>query len=103
MIQTDMPVLLHFKEVNQETWADLERLFEARGGPKNCWCMVWRAKPAEIDYGSIPGTVNIVQQEVLVQTGENAVKLLDIEVEEKRLSGAQISNYFQNGKVTAIK
>ena len=23
-------------------WDDLERLFEARGGPKYCWCMVWR-------------------------------------------------------------
>jgi len=47
MTQTETPVLLHFKEVNQETWADLERLFEGRGGPKNCWCMVWRATPAE--------------------------------------------------------
>ena len=47
MTQTETIVFLHFKEVNQETWADLERLFEGRGGPKNCWCMVWRASPAE--------------------------------------------------------
>jgi GNAT superfamily N-acetyltransferase len=47
MAQTESSVLLHFREVDSETWADLERLFEARGGPKNCWCMVWRATPAE--------------------------------------------------------
>ncbi|MEL6362319.1 MAG: GNAT family N-acetyltransferase [Pseudomonadota bacterium] len=23
-------------------WDDLEQLFEERGGPKSCWCMVWR-------------------------------------------------------------
>ena len=24
----------------------MERLFESRGGPKYCWCMVWRTMPA---------------------------------------------------------
>src|SRR5690606_20092576 len=28
-------------------WADFERLFESRGGPKYCWCMAWRAERAE--------------------------------------------------------
>ncbi|MDE2766359.1 MAG: GNAT family N-acetyltransferase [Chloroflexota bacterium] len=28
--------------MNAETWPDLERLFEARGGPKWCWCSVFR-------------------------------------------------------------
>ncbi len=36
-----------FLEVGQERWDDLAFLFETRGGPKNCWCMVWRATPAE--------------------------------------------------------
>ena len=36
-----------FHEVDPERWPDLERLFEARGGPKSCWCMVWRARGAE--------------------------------------------------------
>lgn len=36
-----------FHEVNSERWKDFERLFESRGGPKSCWCMVWRATPAE--------------------------------------------------------
>jgi GNAT superfamily N-acetyltransferase len=32
-----------FHEVDASRWDDLERLFESRGGPKSCWCMVWRA------------------------------------------------------------
>ena len=38
---------LVFLKVDQGRWADLERLFEGRGGPHNCWCMVWRATPEE--------------------------------------------------------
>jgi GNAT superfamily N-acetyltransferase len=30
-------------EATSERWPDFERLFEAKGGPKYCWCMVWRA------------------------------------------------------------
>ena len=36
---------LVFHHVDQERWEDLVRLFEARGGPKHCWCMVWRSMP----------------------------------------------------------
>ncbi|MDB4951581.1 MAG: GCN5-related N-acetyltransferase [Gemmatimonadetes bacterium] len=36
-----------FHAVDRTRWADVERLFEGRGGPKSCWCMVWRATPAE--------------------------------------------------------
>lgn len=38
---------LSFREVTAETWPDFEKLFESRGGPKNCWCMVWRVSGAE--------------------------------------------------------
>ena len=34
---------LEFHEVTPDRWPDFERLFEARGGPKNCWCMVFRS------------------------------------------------------------
>ncbi len=30
------------RPVTPERWPDFERLFEARGGPKSCWCMVFR-------------------------------------------------------------
>src|SRR5450432_4078372 len=33
---------LEFHEVDAARWGDFERLFESPGGPKNCWCMVWR-------------------------------------------------------------
>ena len=34
-------------EVTSERWPDFERLFEAKGGPKYCWCMAWRAIPED--------------------------------------------------------
>ncbi len=39
--------MLTFREVDHTNWCDFERLFAARGGPKACWCMVWRATGAE--------------------------------------------------------
>ena len=38
---------LTIRAVDKTVWPDLERLFESRGGPKGCWCMVWRATPEE--------------------------------------------------------
>lgn len=38
---------LTFHAVDRERWPDMERLFESRGAPKFCWCMVWRATPQE--------------------------------------------------------
>ena len=38
---------LRFHAVDSARWADFERLFESRGAPKYCWCMVWRATPEE--------------------------------------------------------
>jgi GNAT superfamily N-acetyltransferase len=39
---SDIP---EFRPVTASNWADFEALFEGRGGPKNCWCMVWRNGP----------------------------------------------------------
>lgn len=36
------------RPVTPETFADLARLFEARGGPDWCWCMAWRDKPRAV-------------------------------------------------------
>ena len=30
------------KPVDKNTWKDFHALFEAKGGPSYCWCMVWR-------------------------------------------------------------
>jgi len=39
-----------FREARRETWPDFVSLFESRGGPKSCWCMVWRATTAEAKH-----------------------------------------------------
>ena len=36
---------LVIRPVGPKSFADRAALFEARGGPELCWCMVWRAKP----------------------------------------------------------
>ncbi|MGN2392964.1 N-acetyltransferase family protein [Pelomicrobium sp. G1] len=38
---------LRFREVTPDLWKDFEALFEGKGGPKNCWCMVWRTLPSK--------------------------------------------------------
>jgi hypothetical protein len=50
MIMTDKRSVadrMVFSEVTHDNWRDFEGLFECRGGPKACWCMVWRAMPIE--------------------------------------------------------
>lgn len=42
---------MRFAEVDRETWPDLVKLFEARGGPSYCWCMAFRATPEEVKRG----------------------------------------------------
>lgn len=41
---------LTFKAVDANHWRDFERLFEGRGGPKSCWCMLWRANSVEVKH-----------------------------------------------------
>ena len=38
---------LEFRAVAPADWGAFEALFEARGGPKYCWCMVFRAPPGK--------------------------------------------------------
>lgn len=33
----------HVAPLTPATWGDLEALFQAKGGPKYCWCMAWRS------------------------------------------------------------
>jgi GNAT superfamily N-acetyltransferase len=43
LIGSNMPAIV-FHEVDKKRWSDFEQLFDSRGGPKSCWCMVWRAE-----------------------------------------------------------
>ncbi|MCW5697301.1 MAG: GNAT family N-acetyltransferase [Bauldia sp.] len=38
---------LAFRSIGRDDWPEVERLFMAPGGPKYCWCMVWRGDAAE--------------------------------------------------------
>jgi GNAT superfamily N-acetyltransferase len=42
---TETPALT-FKPVTKSTFADFVALFEGRGGPKHCYCLVWRERGA---------------------------------------------------------
>jgi UDP-4-amino-4-deoxy-L-arabinose formyltransferase/UDP-glucuronic acid dehydrogenase (UDP-4-keto-hexauronic acid decarboxylating) len=65
--------------------------------------IIWWAEPVVSEEAVIPGELVITNKEVLVQTGKNAIKLLDIEINGCRLKGEQIHRYFKNGKVTELK
>lgn len=43
---------LSYSPVGESNWKDLEKLFESRGGPHNCWCMVWRNMKKGTDRAS---------------------------------------------------
>ena len=42
------PEALTFKPATKATWPDFDALFSGPGGPKHCWCMVWRRTPEEL-------------------------------------------------------
>jgi GNAT superfamily N-acetyltransferase len=59
---------LKFKTVNSSTWNDFVQLFESRGGPKNCWCMVWRSTPHEAKNADSQSRKAAMQNRVAVGT-----------------------------------
>lgn len=65
--------------------------------------IIWWAEPVVSAHAATPGTLIFKDQEVLVQTDENAIKLLDIEIKGKRLKGEQINRYLKNEKVKELK
>lgn len=66
--------------------------------------MIWWAQPEdECCYEASSGDVMIREEEVLVQTGENAIKLKQIEVAGRHLSGTAVADYFKKGKVNRLK
>ena len=64
--------------------------------------IIWWAKPLECNNSATAGDVEISSQDVLVQTGKNAIKLLEIEIQGKCFTGLQIIKYFRKGKVKKL-
>ncbi|MFA5321912.1 MAG: formyltransferase [Smithella sp.] len=65
--------------------------------------IIWWAEPVVSKESLMPGKLIITDKEILVQTGKNAIKLLDIEIKEKRFKGEQINKYLINEKVKELK
>lgn len=59
---------LTFHEVDAARWPDLVRLFEARGGPSSCWCMVWRRMPDGASRRDQKGTRAALSERVATGT-----------------------------------
>jgi methionyl-tRNA formyltransferase len=64
--------------------------------------IVWWGEPQESNKSKAAGSVEIGSQDVLVQTGKNAIKLLEIEIQGKCYTGFQIIEYFHQGKVAKL-
>ena len=57
-----------FFEVDRSRWDDLERLFESKGGPSYCWCMVWRPMPKGSSHSDRHAKKEGLRQQVLQGT-----------------------------------
>jgi methionyl-tRNA formyltransferase len=64
--------------------------------------IIWWAEPVSAKDAP-PGKLIVDDKEILVQTGKNAIKILDIEVEGERLKGKQIQSYFRKNNVRELK
>ena len=64
--------------------------------------IIWWAEPQELNITEAAGSVEISSQDVLVQTGKNAIKLLEIEIHGKCFTGSQIVEYFRQGKAKKL-
>lgn len=64
--------------------------------------IIWWAESQEWNKKTAAGDVEISSQDVLVQTGKNAIKLLEIEIQGNCFTGSQIVEYFRQGKVKKL-
>ena len=60
---------LTFRPVTSDNWTDFEKLFESRGGPKSCWCTVWRTVEKRTDSDR-PATAKKREMERRISDGE---------------------------------
>jgi methionyl-tRNA formyltransferase len=65
--------------------------------------VIWRALPLEAyDMNGQAGDIDYAGQEVLVKTGKNAIKLLDVEIQGTKLTGPEIGEFFKTRKVMKL-
>src|SRR3546814_7885495 len=57
-----------FREVDTANWPDLVALMESRGGPRNCWCLLWREPSSVRRELDLAGRRGLMQQRVEAST-----------------------------------
>jgi GNAT superfamily N-acetyltransferase len=77
MASTGPAPKLKVKEVSSELWADFEKLFEAKGSPKYCWCMAWRADQKDPRSKSGAGRKALMKKLVAGDTPVGLIGYLD--------------------------
>lgn len=55
---------IKIRPVDQSNWIDFEMLFECKGGPKYCWCMLWRANADELKQNNPTSKKNFIKKRV---------------------------------------
>ncbi len=60
-----MSNLLTVFPVNSSRWDDFYSLFEGRGGPKSCWCMIWRSFETSPDMTDKAARTAAMQQRIM--------------------------------------
>jgi GNAT superfamily N-acetyltransferase len=68
-----------FREVTADRWPDFESFFERRGGPKACWCMVWRATSEEAKRTDGVGRKSAMAKRIAAGTTVGLLGYLDEE------------------------
>jgi GNAT superfamily N-acetyltransferase len=63
-------IRLEFAGVDEAHWGDLAALFEGRGGPHGCWCMVWRDKPPAARHGAATDRKALLKKALRARVGK---------------------------------
>jgi GNAT superfamily N-acetyltransferase len=59
---------IKIKPVDKSNWSDFEMLFESKGAPGYCWCMVWRMTKDELKQNSSSCRKEFIKQRVFAGT-----------------------------------
>ena len=70
---------MKFLPVTPDRWPDLEQFFEARGGPKHCWCMVFRPMSSADRRAGAPAKKQALAQTVAANTPVGILAYVDDE------------------------
>lgn len=59
---------IKIKPVDKNNWNDFETLFESKGAPGYCWCMLWRMTKDELKNNNSKSRKKFIKQRVMSDT-----------------------------------